>query len=54
MEPWQKAIVLREARRLETYIRRWRWILLARIRERMATAVDFGLTPSTRDPKVGS
>jgi hypothetical protein len=52
MEAWQKAIILRESRRLETYIRRWRWILLARIRERMATAVDFGLTPSTERRKV--
>ena len=32
MEPWQRAIALREANRLLTFIRRWRWQLLARTR----------------------
>jgi hypothetical protein len=52
MEAWQKAIVKREANRLETYIRRWRWLLIARVHARIAEAVDFGLTPSTVSPKV--
>ena len=50
LEPWQRAIVLRESRRLEQFVRRFRWHFRARIRAKLLEDLEHAF-PAPKPPR---